>query len=282
MPGVLQPVKTSSRCVDDGDAPQARLPTLKNDISTLLGTILCIVFVLWSMLLGGDLTLFWDTPSVILVGGGTSAVILMHFTFRDMKELMRIVIRSYRLRLSEPAEEIERIIRYAQIARKEGIIALESVARELDDPFFAKGIQSVVDGYAPDMVRQIMNMEIDATRARHSHGKKILEMFASFAPAFGMIGTLVGLVQMLSSLSDPSQIGGGMAVALLTTLYGALIANMICLPLAGKLDIRAKQEANTRSMIVEGLLSIQSGEKPAIIREKLLTFIPPKDRKTGA
>ncbi|MBK7875339.1 MAG: MotA/TolQ/ExbB proton channel family protein [Planctomycetes bacterium] len=155
------------------------------------------------------------------------------------------------------------------------------VARELDDPFFAKGIQTVVDGYAPEMVRTIMSMEIDATRGRHAHGKKILEMFASFAPAFGMIGTLVGLVQMLSSLSDPSQIGGGMAVALLTTLYGALIANMVCLPLAGKLDIRAKQEANVRAMIVEGLLSIQSGEKPAIIREKLLTFIPPKDRKAA-
>ncbi|MBL8863776.1 MAG: MotA/TolQ/ExbB proton channel family protein [Planctomycetes bacterium] len=253
------------------------------DLSTLVGTILVLVMVFWAMAMGsGGLGLFWDVPSAVLVFGGTLAVILMNFTFGDMKSLMKVMLRSYSVKLRTPEQEIERLLEYATVARKEGLLALESKVNEIDDRFLAKGLQCLIDGLPPETVRSILQMEADVQRSRHAHGKKILEMFASFAPAFGMIGTLVGLVQMLSSLKDPSQIGGGMAVALLTTLYGALIANTVCLPLAGKLDLRAKQEAQLRLLMIDGLLGIQAGERPAILRERLEAFVRPQARTRAA
>lgn len=253
------------------------------DLSTLVGTVLVLVLVFWSMAMGsGGLTLFWDVPSAILVLGGTQAVILMNFTFGDMRALLKVVFRSYIVKLRTPEQEIERLLEYATVARKEGLLALEAKTQEVDDRFLSKGLQCLIDGLPPETVRSILQMEADVQRSRHAHGKKILDMFASYAPAFGMIGTLVGLVQMLSSLKDPSQIGGGMAVALLTTLYGALIANMICLPLAGKLDLRAKQEAQLRMLMIDGLLGIQAGEKPAILKERLEAFVRPQVRVRAA
>lgn len=253
------------------------------DLSTLVGTILVLVMVFWSIAGGsGGIALFWDVPSAVLVVGGTFSVILMHFTFPDMKALLKVVMRSYMVKLRSPEAEIDRLLQYATVARKEGLLALEEKVKDVEDRFLSKGLQCLIDGLPPETVRSILQMEADVQRARHAHGKKILEMFASFAPAFGMIGTLVGLVQMLSSLKDPSQIGGGMAVALLTTLYGALIANMICLPLAGKLDVRAKQEAQLRTLMIDGLLGIQAGEKPAILRERLESFVTPQSRAKAA
>jgi chemotaxis protein MotA len=181
-----------------------------------------------------------------------------------------------------PTELIERTVEYSNLARKEGILALEAKLKEVKDPFFAKGLQCVVDGFSADTVRSIMELDADWSRARHANGKKVLETFAAMAPAFGMIGTLVGLVQMLASLSDPSQIGGGMAVALLTTFYGAVIANVMCIPIAGKLDLRAKEEAQLKAMMIDGVLAIQSGEKPTIIRERLSAFLAPKLRERAA
>ncbi len=253
------------------------------DLSTLVGTILVFVMVFWSIAGGnGGIGLFVDVPSMILVGGGTFSVILMHFTLADMPALVKVVLRTFTVRLRTPEQEIDRLLGYATVARKEGLLALEEKVKEVDDRFLSKGLQCLIDGLPPETVRSIMQMEAEVQRFRHAHGKKMLEMFASFAPAFGMIGTLVGLVQMLSSLKDPSQIGGGMAVALLTTLYGALIANMICLPLAGKLDVRAKQEAQLRMLMIDGLLGIQAGEKPAILRERLESFVTPQARAKAA
>jgi len=249
------------------------------DLSTLVGTILVIVLVFWSMAMGsGGLILFWDVPSAVLVFGGTFSVILMHFTFADMGAVVKVTLRTFMVKLRSPEQEIDRLLEYATVARKEGLLALEAKVQDVNDRFLSKGLQCLIDGLPPETVRSILQMEADVQRSRHAHGKKLLEMFASFAPAFGMIGTLVGLVQMLSSLKDPSQIGGGMAVALLTTLYGALIANMICLPLAGKLDLRAKQEAQLRTLMIDGLLGIQAGEKPAILRERLEAFVRPQAR----
>jgi chemotaxis protein MotA len=151
--------------------------------------------------------------------------------------------------------------------------------QEVDDPFFAKGIQLVIDGFNADTVRDIMDLEAEWQRQRHSMGKKLLDQMGAFAPAFGMIGTLVGLVLMLQNLDDPSKIGGGMATALLTTLYGAMASNMVFLPLAGKLEVRAKQEALLRELMIEGIVAIQSGEKPQLIKEKLKGFLSPSARE---
>jgi chemotaxis protein MotA len=252
------------------------------DISTVAGLVLAFGLVLWSLLIGGSLGLFVDVPSVIMVVGGTFAVTLVNFRLVDMKGVGKVVMRSFFFKLPSPADEIERIIAYANLARKEGLLALEAKLHEVDDSFFAKGVQLVIDGFSADTVRDIMDLELSWLHQRHALGKKMMDAMAGFAPAFGMIGTLVGLVQMLANLSDPSSIGAGMAVALLTTFYGAVMANMIFLPLAGKLDVRAKEEALLRELMIEGIVAIQSGEKPQLIKEKLKGFLPPSEREAVA
>jgi chemotaxis protein MotA len=250
------------------------------DLSTLIGFVASFVLVFWAMSLGGDLTLFWDQPSVIMVCGGTLGVTLVCFTTSDLKQIFRVIFKSFIYKLPSHTDEIERILSYATLARKEGLLALENKLQEVDDKFFAKGVQLVIDGFPAETVRDIMQLEADWQRQRHSLGKKMMETMASFAPAFGMLGTLVGLVQMLANLSDPSGIGAGMAVALLTTLYGAVLANMVFLPFAAKLDVRAKQEAQLRDLMIEGLVAIQSGEKPQLIKEKLKGFLSPAARSS--
>ncbi len=250
------------------------------DIATVVGTLLGFGLVLAAMAGGpGGLAIFIHVPSVMIVVGGTLAVIMMNFPVSDMKGLAGVMMRTILFKLSTPAAEIERVIEYANLARKEGLLALEEKLKEVDDKFFGKGIQLVIDGFSAEAVRDVVELEADWQRQRHVHGKKIFESVGAAAPAFGMIGTLVGLVQMLQNLSDPSQIGGGMATALLTTLYGAMLANMIFLPLAGKLDVRAKQEILLRDLMVEGIIAIQSGEKPQLIKEKLKSFLSPVARE---
>ncbi len=252
------------------------------DLSTIIGTLLGFGLVIYSMFMGpGGVLIFVDLPSIYLVLGGTGAVIMMNFPFSELKQVVRVVLRTFLFKLNTPSEEIERVIEYANLARKEGLLALEEKLKEVEDKFFGKGIQLVIDGFGADTVRDIMEIEAEWQRQRHSKGKSILDVCGAMAPAFGMIGTLVGLVQMLTNLSDPSSIGGGMATALLTTLYGAMIANMLCIPLAGKLDVRAKEEMLLRSLMIEGIVAIQSGEKPQLIKEKLNSFLPPSDRETA-
>jgi chemotaxis protein MotA len=248
------------------------------DFSTVVGVLITVVLVFMAMGTGGNLGLFWDQPSMLMVGGGTIGVTLVCFTAGDLKQIFKILVKSFVYKLPSHTEEIERILAYATLARKEGLLALENKLQEVDDRFFAKGVQLVIDGFPAETVRDIMELEADWQRQRHALGKKMMETMATYAPAFGMIGTLVGLVQMLANLSDPSSIGAGMAVALLTTMYGAMMANMLFLPFAAKLDVRAKQEAQLRDLMIEGLVAIQSGEKPQLIKEKLKGFLSPAAR----
>jgi chemotaxis protein MotA len=217
-----------------------------------------------------------------MVVGGSLSVTVMSYRPRDLKGMFKVMMRSFFFKLPTPQQEIERIIQYANLARKEGLLALESKLQEVDDRFFAKGIQLVIDGFSADTVRDIMDLEHSFQQQRHSMGKKMLETMATMAPAFGMIGTLVGLVQMLANMSDPAAIGSGMAVALLTTFYGAVIANVVMLPMAAKLDLRAKEEALLRSLMIEGIVAVQSGEKPQLIKEKLKGYLPPSERDSIA
>jgi len=253
------------------------------DITTALGTVLCFVLLMWSLTAGGTpMSLFVDVPSLVMVCGGTVAVTMMSFRADDLKGLVSVIRRTYLFKLPEPGAEIERIITYANLARKEGLLALEAKLQEVDDGFFAKGVQLVIDGFAADTVRDIMDLELTWQHQRHSMGKKMLDSMGSMAPAFGMIGTLVGLVKMLANLSDPSSIGAGMAVALLTTFYGAVLANAVFIPLSGKLEVRAKEELLLRELMIEGIVAIQSGEKPQLIKEKLKGFLPPSTREAVA
>jgi len=252
------------------------------DIATVLGFALGFGLIVWSMTHGGGiqaLGLFVHVPAMMVVVGGSLAAILVHFPIEDFKNLIKVLLRTFLFRLPSSSEEIARIIAYANLARKEGLLALESRLQEVDDRFFAKGTQLVIDGFSADTVRDILELEAEAERQRHAVGKKMLEQFGTFAPAFGMVETLIGLVQMLSNLSDPSKIGAGMAGALVGTFYGAFLANMVFLPLAGKLGVRANQEALLRELMIEGIVAIQSGEKPQLIKEKLKGFLAPAARE---
>ena len=250
------------------------------DITTVVGTILGFGLVLFAMAGGeGGLAIFINVPSLMIVGGGTVAVTLMNFPLNVIRGIVKVILRTFLFKLNTPSGEIDRIVSYANLARKEGLLALESKLHEVDDAFFAKGVQLVIDGFPAETVRDIMELEAEWQRQRHVTGKKMLDAMGSFAPAFGMIGTLVGLVQMLQNLSDPSAIGGGMATALLTTLYGAMAANMAFIPLAGKLEIRANEEALLRHLMIEGIVSIQGGEGPQLIKEKLKSFLSPTMRE---
>ena len=253
------------------------------DITTVIGTFLGFGLVLFAMAGGeGGLLIFVHVGSFMIVGGGTVSVTLMHFPLDVIRGIVKVTLRTFLFKLNSPAQEIDRIIEYANLARKEGLLALESKVKEVDDAFFSKGVQLVIDGFPADTVRDIMELEAEWQRQRHVTGKKMLDAMGSYAPAFGMIGTLVGLVQMLQNLSDPSKIGGGMATALLTTLYGAMAANMLFLPLAGKLEVRADEEALLRELMIEGIVAIQSGEGPQLIKEKLKSFVPPTTREALA
>lgn len=254
------------------------------DLSTITGVVFGLALVVWAMSHGGgmaNLVLFANGPAAAVVFGGSFAAILISFRMADMKQLIKVVLRAFMYPIPSPAEEIARILSFINLARKEGLLALESKLDGIGDRFFTKGIQLVIDGISADTVREILEVEAEIERQRHASGKKMLEMAGTFAPAFGMVETLVGLVLMLNNLSDPSQIGLGMAKALVATFYGALSANLIFLPLAGKLDLRAKQEFQLRQLMIEGIVAIQSGDKPQIVREKLNGFLAPTMRDTG-
>jgi chemotaxis protein MotA len=250
------------------------------DLATILGTLLAFGLVLFSMATGpGGVAIFINVPSLVIVFGGTIAVTMVNFPMTQVKSIAKVMLVTAFNKTTTPSEEIERIVEYANLARKEGLLALETKLQEVDDSFFAKGIQLVIDGFSAETVRDIMELEADWQRQRHGTGKKIMDQMGAFAPAFGMIGTLVGLVQMLQNLSDPSMIGVGMATALLTTLYGAMLSNMVFLPLSGKLEILASNEGLLRDLMIEGIVAIQSGEKPALIKEKLKGFLAPSMRE---
>lgn len=248
------------------------------DLATVIGLVLCYALLGWALLMGGDLGLFVDFPSILLVGGGTVAAMLIGFPLERVRGLVTILTKTFKYPLPRVSEEIERVVTFANLARREGLLALEEKLESLRDPFMVKGLRLVIDGFPAETVREIMSIEIESQSNRHAQGKEILEFLGAIAPAFGMIGTLIGLVQMLNNLQDPSGIGKGMAVALLTTFYGAVMANCCFLPLANKLDARDKQEGAIRQLMVEGILSIQAGDKPALVKEKLRSFVPPRER----
>ena len=253
------------------------------DLNTVIGFLLAFGLVIGAMALGpGGVGIFLHLPSATIVFGGTIAVTMVAFPIADMKQIFKVMLVTAFNKSATPTEEIERVVSYANLARKEGLLALENKLQEVEDKFFAKGIQLVIDGFSAETVRDIMELEAEWQHQRHLTGKKMMDALGSFAPAFGMIGTLVGLVQMLQNLSDPSKIGGGMATALLTTMYGAMGANMVFIPLAGKLEIRDNEETLLRQLMIEGIVAIQSGEGPQLIKEKLKSFLAPSMREAVA
>jgi len=248
------------------------------DIATVVGLISGVGLVLVTILMGGDAYIFWNAPSAVLVIGGTLASTLLNYPLSDVLSVMATVKNTLVHKASSHESLIEKLVAFATVARREGILALESHAKNSGDEFLEKSIQLAIDGTAPELIKDILTTEIAFMEDRHALGQSVLVAMGTYAPAFGMIGTLIGLVQMLTSMEDPSQIGAGMAVAILTTLYGALIANVLCLPAAGKLKVRTANELLGKEIIIEGILSIQSGDNPRVVEQKLKSFVSPDIR----
>ena len=249
------------------------------DISSILGLILGITFMFWGIYESGDLSAYWKITSIIITLGGTIASTLTSFPMKDIGNVLKVAKNAFVHTEISLDKVITDIITLANLARKEGLLSLEEYADNLGDDFLIKGIMLIVDGTEPELVRNIMETELLYLEERHAKGQKLFETAAKFAPAFGMIGTLIGLINMLRTVDDPSTIGPNMSVALVTTFYGVVLANVIFMPLAKKLKSRNDEEILAKELIVEGLLSIQAGENPRIIEEKLNTFIPPSMRK---
>lgn len=216
----------------------------------------------------------------MIVVGGTIAASLMCFKMESVTSVVAIMKKVLLYPLPAPTEEIERLVEFSTLARREGLLALEEKLEDIDYEFMQKSLQLIIDGFPGETVREILEIDIENLMARHSEGKKLLDNMGAMAPAFGMIGTLIGLVQMLQNMSDPAGSGKGMAVALLTTFYGAVSANLIYIPFATKLGNRSREEVELRTLILEGVLAIQGGDKPALVKEKLKCFLTPKSRET--
>ncbi len=249
------------------------------DLATLIGFLTAAGIILTAIVLGGDPMAFIDTSSILIVCGGTLGAVLMQFSLAQFLGAMKVGMKALFNKLASPKELIEITIDLANTARKGGLLALEE--KDTGNDFFQMGIQMMVDGHEPDVVRQTMVSDMNLTVERHELGKKIFKSIGDFAPAMGMIGTLVGLVQMLGNMEDPKSIGPAMAVALLTTLYGAFIANVIALPLSEKLGLRSDEERMIKSMIIDSISGIQEGRNPRVIEGMLMTYLPVSARNLG-
>ncbi|MCG3137978.1 MAG: Chemotaxis protein PomA [Phycisphaerae bacterium] len=249
------------------------------DLATIIGLLTGFSLVLWSMLMGGTLQTYIDVPSIVMVGGGTVGAILTSFPLKKVFKVMGVIKRAFLFRTDDPQELIKTLVKYAEVARRDGILALESMTKNNPNAFLVTGVQMAIDGTDPELIEQTLTSELEILADRHSQGKALLECLGKYAPAYGMIGTLVGLVVMLKNMSDPSAIGPGMAVAILTTFYGAVASNMLFLPMADKLGVRSAEELMIKSMVLKGILSIQSGDNPRIVEQKLKVFLPPAMRK---
>ena len=249
------------------------------DLASVIGLLAAGTLIVSSIAIGTTpITAFIDMPSILIVFGGTIATVMMEFPLRSMFGAPLVVKNAFFNRSVNTRQLIDQIVSLADTARRDGLLALESRLDTIDNPFIVLGLQMAVDGTRAEVIEDIMRTEIDAVATRHRDGRCVLDQMGRFTPAYGMIGTLIGLIMMLSNMSDPSSIGSGMAVALITTLYGAVASNALFIPLAEKLGFLNKQELLTMEITLRGVMAIQSGENPRVIEQKLSTFLPPRMR----
>ena len=251
------------------------------DLATIIGLVGAFAMVIMAMVLssGGDVIMFFDVPSILIVAVGSHFVILMKYSFPQFIGAAKGGMKIINFKSQPPEELIEKIVELADAARKGGLLSLESA--EIPNEFMNKGINLLVDGHDRDVVKNILAGEVKMASARHQLTAGIFKGLGDVAPAMGMIGTLVGLVAMLANMDDPKTIGPSMAIALLTTLYGALIANMIAIPISDKCLLRDDEEKLTNQLIIDGLLAIQSGQNPRVIEQALMGYIEGGKRPSG-
>ena len=246
------------------------------DLATLIGIIGAMAIIIAAMVLSGGVGMFVDVPSVLIVIVGSIFVVMAKFGLSQFLGAGKVAAKAFMFKVEDPAETIDEIVGLADEARRGGLLALEG--KELSSDFLQGGIQLLVDGHDPDVVKTLLSKDKDKAVERHSLGADIFAALGNVAPAMGMIGTLVGLVAMLSNMDDPKSIGPAMAVALLTTLYGAMLANMVAIPIADKLSLRRGEEDMSKSLIIDALLAIQGGQNPRVIDSMLRNYLPEGQR----
>jgi len=262
------------------------------DLATVFGLITAVGSMLTALFLmaghgggehGGGVNLagFVDPPALLMVFGGAAAGALVGFPLARVLSLVMVLKLLFLRRREDPAHLIEQIVKLAEIARRDGLLALESKAQEIEHPFVALGIQMAVDGIKPETVEEVLRTEIQAMQGRHGEAKKVFDTIGRCGPAFGLIATLLGLILMLGNLSNAASIGPSMAVALVGTLYGVATANLFAIPMAEKLACISHEEVVCKEIILKGVLSIQSGDSPRVVAQKLSTFLPPKLRPSA-
>jgi chemotaxis protein MotA len=251
------------------------------DIATGAGIVAGLCVILTLILMGGDLRMFYDIHAIIIIFGGSFSATMIRFPFISMIHGLPLGVKfAFSMRSTTAGELVDELASLAEVARKQGPVGLEKV--ETADSFLAKGIRYVADGYDVNFIRD--NLERDRDNFLHhlDEGQKIYRAIGDCAPAFGMIGTLIGMVQMFANMTDPSKLGPLMAVALLATLYGALVANLFCLPIADKLQVKLAEEDVNRTLIIDGILMIRDSKSPTLVREMLLAYLPEKHRHEEA
>lgn len=250
------------------------------DLASVIGWVLTMVLLVGSMAIGVGVGPYIDIPSVMIVFGGTIGVLMVGFKSETLKSIGKFYGVAVKPTLVDLPGTIKKIVDYSSKARRDGILALEGDVANETNQFLKKGLSMAVDGNEPDAIRALLEIDMEQSSSRHGANIKVFEQVGGFAGAMGMIGTLIGLVAMLMNMSDPSAIGPSMAVALLTTLYGAMIGNILGAPVANILSIRDADEALEKQVVIEGIMSIQSGDNPRTLEAKLLAFLPPKARKS--
>jgi len=250
------------------------------DFGTIIGILGGFSLVFLAIASGGGLGWFVDAPSAMIVVGGTFGAVLINYPMSDFLGVIRVAKNVFFQRRRKTAEITKFIVQMSRVARREGVFSLQKMAGKMKDPFFDKAVELMVDGIEPVDMRRILETELEAIADRHRLGAEIFTTMGNFAPAMGMMGTLIGLVQMMMQMNNPSAIGPAMAVALITTFYGVILANLVFLPIAGKLRKRSAEERLEKRLIIDGILSIQSGDNPRVVEQKLHSFVSPHERKS--
>ncbi len=251
----------------------------KFDYMTVAGIVLGFTLVVMGILNQGDITAFWNPAGLMITIGGSIGALMVNFRVDEMKTVWQVT-KKVLIREQDSIIDLHaRFVHLAQKARREGLLVLEDELDEIEDKFLSNGLQMVIDGFEPENIRNILNAELSSLEGRHELGQSLYRTWGAMAPSFGMIGTLIGLVMMLAQLDDPSAIGPGMAVALLTTFYGVLLANLVFIPMAGKLAIYSEEELRMKEIIVEALLALQSGINPRLLQEHIKSYFSPQEKK---
>lgn len=254
----------------------------KLDVLTPIGLSIGVIMLLFGIVYNGGISgllSFVDPASLLIVIGGLLSGLLVSFSLKDIKQMIKVMRQSFSSDERKLQDLIDTFVHLSGKARREGLLSLEMEIDQVDDRFLRKGMLLAIDGTDPDVIQDILLAEISAMEERHRKGRAILEKAGDYAPAWGMIGTLIGLVLMLKNLNDPSTLGPNMAIALLTTLYGSLLANLVFIPIAAKLELKTEKEAFLKQVIVEGVIGVQSGQNPNLLQEKLSAFLSEEERE---